>query len=88
MGVAIGGRVDDYLEALSPDGCMARGFVRAAINRADICGGLAWRAAARDLVKFAFVMPREEHVVMGEIKACGLGVRIPNEGRKRALRWR
>ncbi len=70
MAVAIGGRVDDDLQALA-SGRLAVG----AIEGADIGGGGGWRGATFDLAKLGLVIGTEEDVMMVKFKALGSGIR-------------
>lgn len=56
MGVAIGGRVDDDLQALAALWLRRQAELRTSIEGADVSSGIARGPAACDLVKFAFVV--------------------------------
>ena len=79
MRVAIGGRVDDDLDALAPDQIVLD-RIGAAILRADINSGFGRRLASGDVFKFGAVIAGEEDIVMLQVKVRCLGVREPDAG--------
>jgi hypothetical protein len=70
VAVAIGGRVDDDLQAFLAE-------------RADISGRCGGHAASGDIAEFGGIIGREKDVMMVEIEALGLGVRQPDHCRER-----
>lgn len=80
MAIAVGGCIDDHLDAFTTGRCAAQACLRcAAILRAQIDSGIRRSPAARYVSEFAGIIRGEKDIVMLQIKARGARMGKPHE---------
>ena len=84
MGVAVGRRIDDDLQAF---GCVLVAVVEAVLS-ADIGCGLGGKLAAPERIEFGAVVVRKEHVVVREREAIGFDIAKERHRRERTCHRR